>query len=68
MEGYGERLIMLRGNRTQREISEALGISDSAVGMYEREERIPKDELKIKMAKFFGVTVSYIFFPENATN
>ena len=63
MQGFGERLIKLRGKRTQQEIADALGISVSAVGMYEREERVPRDELKIKMSKFFGRSVKYIFYP-----
>lgn len=62
MRGFGERLVKLRGKRTQQEVADALEISVSAVGMYEREERIPRDELKLKMAKYFNRTVQYIFF------
>ena len=31
----GEKLIALRGSRTQDEVAKALGISLSAIGMYE---------------------------------
>lgn len=62
MRGFGERLVKLRGKRTQQEVADALEISTSAVGMYEREERIPRDELKLRMAKYFNRSVQYIFF------
>ncbi len=62
MKGFGTRLIELRGNKTQQNVANDLGISVSAVGMYEREERIPRDELKIKIAKYFDTSVQAIFY------
>lgn len=58
----GEKLIKLRGNRTQEEVAKALGISLSAIGMYERGERIPRDEIKILIAKYYDTTVQAIFY------
>lgn len=58
----GQRLIKLRGNKTQEEVATALGISLSAIGMYERGERMPRDEVKIAIAKYFDTTVQSIFF------
>lgn len=58
----GKRLIELRGSRTQEEVARANDISLSAIGMYERGERIPRDEVKIRLAKYFGKTVQEIFF------
>jgi len=58
----GERLIALRGDRTQEDIAKAVGVTTSAVGMYERGERIPRDEIKKALASFFGVTVDYLFY------
>lgn len=58
----GRRLVQLRGERTQDQVADDLGISTSAVGMYERGERIPKDEIKKKIAEYFGKTVQEIFF------
>lgn len=60
----GQRLIKLRGNKTQEEVATALGISLSAIGMYERGERMPRDEVKIAIAKYFDTTVQAIFFDE----
>lgn len=58
----GKRLVLLRGSRTQNEVSKALGISLSALGMYERGERIPRDEIKIRIAKYYDTTVQAIFY------
>lgn len=58
----GKRLIELRGTRTQEEVAKALGVSLSAIGMYERGERMPRDEVKIAIAKYYDVTVQSIFF------
>lgn len=63
----GKRLIKLRGNRTQDEVAKANGMSLSAIGMYERGERIPRDEIKIKLANYYNTTVQDIFFTESDT-
>ena len=58
----GERLRNLRGSSTIAEVSQACGISASALSMYESGERIPRDEIKIKLARFFKVKVEDIFY------
>lgn len=58
----GKRLRDLRGNVTQNETAKALGISISALAMYENGNRIPRDEIKLKIAKHYGKTVEEIFF------
>ena len=58
----GKRLTELRGNKSQTEVANACGISLSAIGMYERGERVPRDEIKIKLAQFYNVTVEEIFY------
>lgn len=68
MSGYGRRLEMLRGKRTQAEVAKAVGISTSALTMYETERRIPRDDVKIRLADYFETTVQNIFFPQYATN
>jgi conserved domain protein len=57
-----EKLIHLRGDKTQKEVSEAIGISTSTLGMYETGERIPRDEIKKKIAKYYNVSIEYLFF------
>lgn len=58
----GATLRDLRGKRTREEVANAIGVSVSAVAMYEIGERVPKDSVKTKYAKFFGKTVEEIFF------
>ncbi|MDY3691787.1 MAG: helix-turn-helix transcriptional regulator [Dysosmobacter sp.] len=59
---FGKILRDLRGDKTQEEIAQAVGITKSSWAMYEREERIPRDEVKIQIAKYFGKSVQDIFF------
>ncbi len=58
----GEKLKELRGEKSQAEVAEAVGISDSAMSSYENGDRIPRDEVKIRLANYFGRTVQEIFF------
>ena len=51
----GERLKRLRGTRTLKEVSECIGI-------YENGARVPRDEIKIKLAKYYKKTIQSIFF------
>ena len=63
----GKKLIELRGTRTQEEVAKDNGLSVSTIGMYERGERIPRDEIKIKLALYYGKSVSEIFFSSDDT-
>ncbi len=58
----GLRLKELRGNKTLKEVAEAVGISISALGMYETGRRIPNDNIKMALAKHFNTSVDVIFF------
>ena len=59
-----KRLVTLRKRKeeTQEEVAQAVGISVSAIKMYEIGLRIPRDPIKIKLAKHFDVSVEFIFF------
>lgn len=57
-----KKLIKLRGERPKDEVAKSLGISTSAIQMYEKGERVPKDEIKIKIANYYQKTVQEIFF------
>lgn len=56
------KLRALRGERSQAEVAEDLGVSVSALSMYECGNRIPRDEIKIRIANYYGKSVSEIFF------
>ena len=58
----GARIAILRRSlgMSQAELARALGISASAVGMYEQGRREPSMEIVSAMAKIFGVTIDYL--------
>lgn len=62
MGSYGKNLAKFRGNKSQSEVAKAIGIATSTLGMYETEQRIPRDSIKVKLAKYYGTTVQKIFF------
>lgn len=62
IKGTSKILKELRGERSQREVADKVGISVSALGMYETGKRTPKDPIKKRLATFYGKTVEEIFF------
>lgn len=58
----GATLLELRGSRTQQEVADAIGVAVATIGMYERGERVPKDEIKIRLANYYKKSVEEIFF------
>lgn len=61
-EKMAETLISLRGDKTQQEVSEAVGISPSALAMYEAGERVPRDEIKLRLATYYHRKLEELFF------
>lgn len=59
-----KRLVALRGNRSREEVASAVGISVSALQMYENGKRVPRDDIKMRIADFYGVSVESIFYAE----
>lgn len=64
----GHKLRDLRGKRSVQEVATAAGVSISSIFMYENGERIPRDEVKIKLARFFNVSIEYLFFTDKVHN
>lgn len=58
----GQRLSELRKDKPREDVAAALGVTVSALGMYERGERVPRDEIKVKIAKYYGVSIQDLFF------
>lgn len=59
-----KRLRDLRNSKqVSREIvANAIGIAVSTLAMYELGERIPRDEIKIDLARYYDTTVDALFF------
>ncbi len=62
----GIRLKKLRGERTQEEVALANDISISALAMYESGKRVPRDEVKIRLANYYKVSINSLFFGQNS--
>ena len=53
-----------RGDTPRAEVAAAVGISLSALQMYENGERLPRDQVKKALADFYHTTVGELFFDE----
>ena len=60
--GYILRELRLNKNATQEKIAADIGIKKSSWSMYERGERIPRDEVKVKIAHYFDKSVQELFY------
>lgn len=58
----GERLAELRKDKklSQKALADKLGISIYTVSSYERNNSAPDDEMKIKIARFFNISLDYL--------
>ena len=59
-----EMLKQARGDMSCKDVANKLGISLSALSMDESGKRVPRDELKVRMAKLYNTTVGHLFFGE----
>lgn len=62
MSTFGSRLREQRNKKklTQEQLGDLFKISESAVGMYERDQREPPFDLLEKFAEFFEVSIDYL--------
>ncbi len=60
----GKRLRDLRGDVPRDIVAEAVGISVSALSMYENGERTPRDEIKVSIANYYKTNIGKLFYGE----
>lgn len=65
-KAVGARLKALRGDKPIEKVCLDNNISYSALTKYEMGIRTPRDELKLKLAQYYGASVESIFFATNA--
>ena len=61
-KSIGEKMRELRGDKSQSLVAKDLMISDSALSSYENDERVPRDDVKKRIAEYYDTTVQEIFF------
>lgn len=49
-----------------QEVAREAGVSESAIYMYEQGERLPRDEVKLKLAKIYKMPLDFFFKPKNS--
>lgn len=66
----GKRIKILREELglKQDELAKKLSVSPSAIGMYERNLREPNNELTLKFADFFKVSIDYLLGKTDVRN
>jgi len=62
LKRIGGKLVELRGAKSREQVAVDNDISYSALVSYELGKRIPRDEVKIKLARYYNVNVSELFF------
>lgn len=58
------KMVALRGNRSQKQVAQELGIPQSTYAMIENGHRFPRKELQLKLARYFKTTVDELFFSQ----
>jgi len=62
----GKILRELRGDRSLADVAKKVGVSASAMSMYESGDRVPRDQVKLALAEYYDRPVSFIFFGEES--
>lgn len=65
--GFGERLSSLieENGMNNLSLSKEIGTSDSLIGNWRKEKKLPSFEKLLLLADFFGVTLDYLCFRSN---
>jgi transcriptional regulator with XRE-family HTH domain len=61
-KSIAQRLLKLRGTTPRRQVATACNIKLTALANYESGLRIPRDDVKVRLAAYYGVTVESLFF------
>lgn len=59
------KLITLRGDKPLAEVATAVGISKIALAAYEVGKREPRDDVKKRLADYYGIAVGKLFLPNS---
>lgn len=60
----GVRLRELRGRKSRTAVATDLGVTPHAIWLWEHGLRMPRDEMKMKVAAYFKKSVAGLFYKE----
>jgi transcriptional regulator with XRE-family HTH domain len=60
--GMKLKALRIEKKKTQQQAADDLQITKSALAMYERDNRVPRDEVKVRIAAYYGETVQSLFY------
>ena len=65
---FGMRIALLRASNgwSQAELARRIGVSTSAVGMYEQGRREPSLDIVVRLAREFGTTTDYLLMGDSS--
>lgn len=58
----GDKLKRLRGADSLEKIAKDLNLTKQAIFNYENNIRVPRDEIKVRIAEYYNVSVQELFF------
>ena len=62
------RKLRLSAGMTQRDLAQRINVGNTTLSQYESGARVPSDEVKIKIASVFGVSVDYLLGASSERN
>ncbi len=62
LKTIGQKLVTLRGEQDIEIVAKAIGVTKQAIWNYENDKRIPRDDIKRKIADYYNTSVGNIFF------
>lgn len=66
--GVQIRQLRLSAGMTQRDLAQRINVGNTTLSQYESGSRVPSDEVKIKIASVFGVSVDYLLGASSERN
>ncbi len=59
-KSLGERILSIRGNLTQVELADALGIKQAMISRYEADKETPSPRVLLRMAVYSGKSMEWL--------
>lgn len=56
------KFLRKRKGLSQTDVAKAINVGITTYNAWETGQNIPRDEMKVKIAEFYGLSVGYIFF------